>query len=72
MMIFDKAREHAEAIRQMGAVAIEESRLAGLPAYYSDPALGEGIIKHMPDGTRHRIKVVDGRDVILQTYGPPC
>ena len=32
MLTFGKAREHAEAIRQMGAMAIEESRLAGLPA----------------------------------------
>ena len=70
MMIFDKARENAAEIKKMGLYAIAESRKAGLPAYYSEPALGEGIIKEMPDGTRHRIMVVDGRDVILETFGP--
>ena len=57
MMIFDKARENAEAIKQGGARAIEEAKRVGVPAYYLDPSLGEGIIKELPDGTRQRIKL---------------
>ena len=70
MMIFDKARENAAEIKKMGRYAIAKSHKAGLPAYYMDPALGEGIIKEMPDGTRHRIALVDSAQVVLETFGP--
>lgn len=70
MMIFEKARENAEEIKKGAACAIEEAKKAGAPAYYMDPDLGEGIIKEMPDGTRHRIKLIDGEDVVIETFGP--
>jgi len=70
MMIFEKARENAEAIKQGGARAIEEAKLVGVPAYYLDPSLGEGIIKELPDGTRQRIKLIDGEDVVVESIGP--
>jgi hypothetical protein len=63
-------RENAEAIKQVGARALEEARQAGVPAYYMDPALGPGIVREMPDGTRERIERRQGRDVIVETYDP--
>ncbi|MGY2050766.1 hypothetical protein [Methylobacterium sp. JK268] len=70
MMLFDKARENAAAIRQVGNRAIAEARKAGVPAFYMDPSLGEGIIKEMPDGTRHRLIAVEGKDVVVESFGP--
>ena len=70
LMIFEKARENAEEIKKGGARAVEEAKKAGAPAYYMDPALGTGIIKEMPDGTRHRIMLIDGEDVVIETFGP--
>jgi hypothetical protein len=43
---------------------------AGVPVYYLDNALGEGIVKEMPDGTRHLIEVRDGNEIVLQTFAP--
>ncbi len=70
MMIFEKARENADAIKQGGARAIEEAKRLGVAAYYLDPSLGEAIIKELPDGTRQRIKVIDGVDVVVECIGP--
>jgi hypothetical protein len=70
MMIFEKARENAEAIKQGGARAIAEAKLAGVPAYYLDAALGDALIKELPDGTRQRIEVIDGEDVVVESLGP--
>jgi hypothetical protein len=49
-MIFEKARQNAEEIKKGAARAIEDAKKAGAPAYYMHPAVGEGIIKEMPDG----------------------
>ena len=70
MMIFEKARENAEAIKQGGARAIEQAKLAGVPAYYVDPAVGDGIVREMPDGTRQRIQLIDGEVFVLEAIGP--
>jgi hypothetical protein len=69
MMLFEKARENEAAIRQMGARAIAAARKAGVAAYYLDPSLGEGLIKEMPDGTRHRLKAGDSNTVV-ESFGP--
>lgn len=70
MMIFEKARENAKAIEQMGQRAIEESKKLGAPAYYMDPTLGDGIIKELPDGTRQRIERIQGEEIVIETFGP--
>ncbi|GEP07569.1 hypothetical protein [Methylobacterium oxalidis] len=69
MMLFEKARENAAAIRQLGERAIAEARRAGVPAF-TDPSLGEGIIREMPDGTRHRLVRVGDEDVVVESFGP--
>lgn len=70
MMLFEKARENAAAIRQLGAHALEDARRAGVAAFYIDPSLGDGIIKQMPDGTRHRLVRVGEADVVVESFGP--
>ena len=70
MMLSKLITERAEAIRQVGARALEEARQAGVPAYYMDRSLGDGIIREMPDGTRERIQRHVGEDVVVETYGP--
>lgn len=70
MMIFRKARENADAIARIGTEAIAEAKRLGIPAHYIDPALGAGIIREMPDGTRHRIVRVDGAAVVVESFGP--
>jgi hypothetical protein len=67
-MLLDLVDKNAEALRTMGVRAIEQANLAGIPAYFMDPRLGEGIIRQMPDGTLQRVEVaVDGEDIVLET-----
>lgn len=70
MILTKLIRENAEAISQVGVRALEEAKQAGVPAYYMDPSLGDGIIRELPDGTRERIERQDGRDVVTEAYGP--
>ena len=43
---------------------------AGVPVYYLDISLGEGIVKEMPDGTRYLIEVRNSDEIVLQTFAP--
>ena len=52
MMLLDKWRENEDRVRQAGTIALKQAREAGVPAYYRDPSLGEGVVKEMPDGNR--------------------
>lgn len=70
MILFEKIRENADAIRQIGERAVREARKLGVPSHYADPALGEGIIREMPDGTRQRVELKDGDEVVVETFGP--
>jgi len=56
MMIFERARENADAIRRAGDRAREEARQAGACIYYIDKARGDGIIREHPDGRRERVE----------------
>lgn len=70
MILFDRIRENADAIRRIGDRAVEEARRLGVPSHYGDPALGEGIIREMPDGTRQRVELKDGDEIVVETFGP--
>lgn len=70
MILTKLIRENAEAISQVGVRALEEAKHAGVPAYYMDPSLGDGIIRELPDGTRERVERRNGWDVVTETYGP--
>jgi hypothetical protein len=67
-MLLDILHQDEERIAQAGLKAIKKALEAGVPVYYLDNALGEGIVKEMPDGTRHLIDVRDGDEVILQSF----
>jgi hypothetical protein len=66
IMLLEKAREHAEEIRTAGAEAIKVALAAGVPVYYFDDSVGDGIIKEMPDGSRFRIAIDGGQEVLTE------
>lgn len=70
MVLFERIRENATALRQVGDRAVREAREFGVPSHYGDPALGDGIIREMPDGTRQRVELRDGEEVVVETFGP--
>ena len=69
-MLLEKAREHADEIRMAGAEAIKVALAAGVPVYYFDDSLGDGIIKEMPDGRRFRIAISCGEEVVTGSIAP--
>ncbi|HEY0330369.1 MAG TPA: hypothetical protein VGC77_14895 [Rhodopseudomonas sp.] len=69
-MLLEKAREHADEIRGAGAEAAKLALAAGVPVYYFDDSLGDGIIKEMPDGNRFRIAVTGGKAVVTEALPP--
>jgi len=69
-MLLDILHQDEENIAQAGPDAIKKALEAGVPVYYIDRALGDGIVKEMPDGTRHLIEVDHGKEIILQTFAP--
>lgn len=52
-----------------GERAMEKAFPKGVPIYYRDYALGDGIIQHMPDGRRFEIELVDGETRVLREIG---
>lgn len=70
MLLLDVLHQDRENIAQAGIKAIKKALEAGVPVYYIDAGLGEGIIKEMPDGSRYLIEVHDGDEVVLQTFAP--
>jgi hypothetical protein len=68
-MLLDILRQDEELIAQAGPKVIKKALEAGVAVYYLDNTLGEGIIKEIPDGTRHLIDLRDGEEIILQTFG---
>lgn len=69
-MLLDVLHKSEDRIAQAGPTAIKRALEAGVPVYYLDDALGEGIVKEMPDGTRHLIDLRDGAEFVLQTFAP--
>jgi hypothetical protein len=70
-MIIEKWRRNAARIRQAGHIARARAQAAGIPVYYTDRSIADGIIREMPDGTRHLIEIIDGEDVVKGTL-PAC
>jgi ABC-type sugar transport system substrate-binding protein len=69
-MLLDVLHQDEENIAQAGPKAIKKALEAGVPVYYIDSALSDGIVKEMPDGKRYLIEVDNGEEVILQTFAP--
>ena len=64
MMLLDKWRQNEDRVRQAGTIAIEQARKTGVPAYYRDLSLGDGIVKEMPDGSRVLLGEADEEECI--------
>lgn len=70
MTLFELLDANMHAVEAVGVRAVAAARRAGVPAYYVDPALGAGIVRELPDGTRERFERAAGRRVIVARYGP--
>jgi hypothetical protein len=55
---------YQEMLKQFRKRSIEKTLKAGLPAYFIDESLGEGVIRIKPDGAMDRITVQQGRQQI--------
>jgi hypothetical protein len=55
----------------MGERAIERANRAGVPAYFMNPSLGEGIIRRMPDGRLERVRLEAGKFIAIETLRLP-
>ena len=62
-MLLERAEEIADELRTMGRRALNEASRAGAPAYFMAPDLGEGIIRRLPDGTLHRVRILSSGEV---------
>jgi hypothetical protein len=67
-MLFELIDKNAEALATMGERAIAQANNAGVPAYFMDDRLGEGVLRQMPDGTLQRVSVDrTGRISLIET-----
>lgn len=55
MILFEKARQNADALRHVGERALADAKRAGVPIYYMDDAFKDDIVREFPDGHRERI-----------------
>lgn len=69
-MLIERLSRDYERIAKVGETAIREARAAGVPVYFIDEAVGPGIIKMMPDGTRHLIDAHEEQDIVIHTFAP--
>jgi hypothetical protein len=70
MVLFEKIQENADTIRQVGERAVQEARRLGVPSHFMDPSLCDRIIREMPHGTRQRVELKNGEEVVVETFGP--
>jgi hypothetical protein len=70
VVLFEKLRENAGAIQRVGERAIEEARRLGVPCHYVDATICEGIICEMPDGSRQRVELKDGEEIVVESLRP--
>ena len=68
--LLENADTYAEAIRSAGARAASHLKRSGIAVYYMDETIADGIIKEFPDGTRQRVEIGAGEDVIVETLPP--
>jgi hypothetical protein len=69
-MLIEALEKDEKKIARTGAEALAAARAAGVPAYYIDNTIGQGIVKLMPDGTIYLIDPDQDNDVILRTITP--
>ncbi|UVF22809.1 hypothetical protein HPT29_027715 (plasmid) [Microvirga terrae] len=62
MKLFECACENAEAIRNVGLIAIAEAPALGVPVHYMGPAVC--------DGTRQQVKRIDDEEIVIADLPP--
>jgi hypothetical protein len=65
-MLLENATRYQDAIRTAGERAIRRAKQAGAPVYYMDAAIADGIIRELPDGSRQRVEIREGEDIVLE------
>lgn len=70
-MLLENANKYEEAISSAGERAMQRAKRAGAPVYYMDAAIAEGIIRELPDGSRQRVEITGGEDVVLEELHVP-
>lgn len=70
MMLLDKWRRNEKRVQQAGMIALKQAKEAGVPAYYRDPSLGEGLVKELPDGRRLLVDVNEREERVIADFGP--
>lgn len=68
-MLLENATKYEQAIRTAGQRAMQQAKRAGAPVYYMDPAISDGIIRELPDGTRQVVAIGEGEDIVIKTLG---
>lgn len=66
-MLLDLLHQNEQRIAQAGPNAIKKALEAGVPVYYVDKTVGDGIVKEMPDGVRFIIELRDGAEIVIAT-----
>lgn len=69
-MLLENATKYEEAIRTAGRRAMLRAKLVGAPVYYMDPAISDGIIRELPDGSRQVVEIGQGEDTVLKSLEP--
>jgi len=66
-MLLERTEKIADDLRHMGERAIAQANSAGVPAYFMDPKLGDGIIRRLPNGSLERVRLEpNGDDTVLE------
>lgn len=55
MTVLQEFRDKADQIGVIGDEVRAEARAMGVPSYYIDESIGEGIVEELPDGRKHLI-----------------
>ena len=69
-MLLENATKYEGAINSAGERAMRRAKRAGAPVYYMDVTIADGIIRELPDGSRQRVEIRDGEDVVLEDLDP--
>lgn len=70
-MLLENATKYDEASSSAGERAMQRAKGAGAPVYYMDAAIAEGIIRELPNGSRQRVEITGGEDVVLEELHSP-
>lgn len=65
-MLLENAAKYEDAINSAGERAMQRAKRVGAPVFYMDATITDGIIRELPDGSRQRVEIRGGEDVVLE------